>query len=88
MQEMPVQSLGQEDTLKEEMTTQPTPLFFTGESRGQRSLVGYSLWGHKRGGHDLETQQQRVSKGGNNSALCLKMLNMFFYFFLFKWYTS
>ena len=47
MQEMPVQSRGQEDPLKEEMVTQSTPLFLPGESRGQRSLVGHSLWGHK-----------------------------------------
>ena len=26
---------------------QPTPAFLPGESNGQRSLVGYSLWGHK-----------------------------------------
>ena len=26
---------------------QPTPVFLTGESHGQRSLVGYSPWGHK-----------------------------------------
>ena len=26
---------------------QPTPIFLTGESHGQRSLVGYSLWGQK-----------------------------------------
>ena len=25
----------------------PTPVFLLGESHGQRSLVGYSLWGHK-----------------------------------------
>ena len=25
----------------------PTPLFFPGESLGQRSLAGYSSWGHK-----------------------------------------
>ena len=24
-----------------------TPVFLPGESHGQRSLVGYSLWGHK-----------------------------------------
>ena len=24
-----------------------TPVFLPGESRGQRSLVGYSPWGHK-----------------------------------------
>jgi len=26
---------------------QPTPVFWPGESRGQRSLVGYSPWGHQ-----------------------------------------
>ena len=26
---------------------QPTPIFLPEESHGQRSLVGYSLWGHK-----------------------------------------
>ena len=26
---------------------QPTPVFLPGESHGQRSLVGYSLWGRK-----------------------------------------
>ena len=26
---------------------QPTPVFLSGESLGQRSLVGYSPWGHK-----------------------------------------
>ena len=25
---------------------QPTPVFLSGESHGQRSLVGYSPWGH------------------------------------------
>ena len=26
---------------------QPTPVFLPGESHRQRSLAGYSLWGHK-----------------------------------------
>ena len=26
---------------------QPTPVFLPGKSHGQRSLVGYTLWGHK-----------------------------------------
>ena len=42
MQETRVQSLGQEDPLKEEMAT--TPVILPGESHGQRSLVGYSPW--------------------------------------------
>ena len=32
---------------------QPTPVFLPGKSHGQRSLVGYSPWGHKRVGHDV-----------------------------------
>ena len=31
--------------LEKEMAT--TPVFLSGKSLGQRSLVGYSLWGHK-----------------------------------------
>ena len=38
-QEMQVQSL--------ERGWQPTPVFLPGEFHGQRSLVGYSLWGRK-----------------------------------------
>ena len=40
-----VQCLGGEDPLEEGM--QPTPLFLPGESHGQRSPAGYSLWGRK-----------------------------------------
>ena len=29
---------------------EPTPVFLPGESHGQRSLAGYSLWGHKESG--------------------------------------
>ena len=41
---MRVRSLGREDPLKWVM--QPTPVFLPGKPHGQRSLVGYSLWGH------------------------------------------
>ena len=34
---------------------QPTPVFLPGKVHGQRSLVGYSPWGHKRVRHDLTT---------------------------------
>ena len=40
-----VQSLGWEDLLEKGIT--PTLVFLPGESHGQRSLAGYSLWGHK-----------------------------------------
>ena len=56
MQEMLVQSLGQEDPLEEEMATYSG--FSPGKSHGQRSLVGYSPRGHKRVGHDLVTKYQ------------------------------
>ena len=45
MQETRVQSLGREDSLEKEWQT--TPVFLPGESQGQRSLLGYSLWGCK-----------------------------------------
>ena len=41
---MYIQFLGREDPLG---AWQPTPAFPPGESHGQRSLVGYRLWGHK-----------------------------------------
>ena len=31
---------------------QPTPVFLPGESHRQRSLAGYSSWGHKRIRHN------------------------------------
>ena len=52
VQETQVQSLGQEDELEKGMV--PTPVFLSGESHGQRSLVGYSPWGHK----ELDTTEQ------------------------------
>ena len=33
-----------------------TPLFLSGKSHRQRSVVGYNPWGHKRVGHDLVTK--------------------------------
>ena len=40
-----VQSLDQKDPLKKRMATDS--LFLPGEIHGQRSLAGYSPWGHK-----------------------------------------
>ena len=45
MQETQVRSLGWEVPWRR--AWQPIPVFLTGESHGQRSLVGYSLWGLK-----------------------------------------
>ena len=43
-------SLGWEDPLEKEMATHSRSL--PGKSHGQRSLAGYSPWGHKRVGHN------------------------------------
>ena len=40
-----VRSLGQKDQQELEMTTHSSSLAW--EIHGQRSLVGYTLWGHK-----------------------------------------
>ena len=40
-----VVSLGGKDPLEKEMATKP--IFWSGEFHEQRSLVGYSPWGHK-----------------------------------------
>ena len=45
MQETRVRSLGQEDPWRRKW--QPTPVRLPGESQGQGSLAGYSLWGCK-----------------------------------------
>ena len=45
MRETQVRSLSREDPL--ERKWQPTPVFLPGKFHGQRSLVGYSPWGHK-----------------------------------------
>ena len=45
MQETWVRSLGEEDPLRRKW--QLTPVFLPGEFHGQRSLEGYSPWGHK-----------------------------------------
>ena len=37
----------------------PTPVFLLGEFYGQRSLEGYSTWGHETVGHDLVIKQQQ-----------------------------
>ena len=54
IQETQVQSLGWEDPLERGMATHS--IFLPGKSHGQRNLVGYSPWGHKRIRHNLATQ--------------------------------
>ena len=65
-----VGALGQEKSLEEGIATKDTPIF-PGRSHGQRSLAGYSPWGHKES-QALSTrirnplsfpQDKRVSEG-------------------------
>ena len=60
MQEMCISwSLGWEDLLEE--AWQPTPVFLPGESCGQRSLVGYSPWGHRESDTTAATEHPHTS---------------------------
>ena len=45
---------------------QPTPVFLSGESHGQRSLAGYSPWGHKESdtAEQLSTQVTNTQNPG------------------------
>ena len=58
MRETPVRSLGQEDPLEKEI---PTPVFLSGESHGQKSLVGYIPQGPKESDTTELLQEKRVS---------------------------
>ena len=60
---------------------QPTPAFSPGESHGQRSLVGYSPWGHKESDTTEVTCHSRVQHSTTN--LSANSLN-----FLPYWYSS
>ena len=57
MHEMWVQFLGQEGPPEKEMVTHSSILASSILSHGERSLVGYSPWGHKRVKQDLVTKQ-------------------------------
>ena len=57
-QETQVGFLGQEDLLEEGMATCSRILAW--KSHGERSLAGYSPWGHKRVGHDRATKEQQI----------------------------
>ena len=56
-QEMWVASLGWEDTWRRKW--QPTPVFLPVKSHGQRNMLGYSPWGHRRVRRDLATKPQQ-----------------------------
>ena len=53
---------------------QPTPVFLPGKSHRQRSLVGYSLWGHKQSDATEHTCTAYLGGGTSNKQLprCIK----------------
>ena len=70
---MLVRFQGQEDPLKEGMTTHP--VFLPGESHEQRSLAGYSPWGHKESDATEATEHEHETS----------LLETAQQFFLFGW---
>ena len=57
-QKMLVWSLGREDPLEKEISTQSSIL--AGKSHGKRSLVCYSPWGCKKVGHNLVSKTTKI----------------------------
>ena len=66
MQETQVRSLGLEDPwvgkISWKRKWQPTPVFLPGEFHGQRSLAGYSPWGHKESGMTQRLNNNKYQK--------------------------
>ena len=63
---------------------QPTPVFWPGKLHGQRSLVGYSPWGHKRVGHDwVRTHTHTHTRGPTHPHLQLMGLHLLFQYLPF-----
>ena len=56
---MGVQSLGWEDSLEKSLAA--PPVLLPGESHGQKSLVGYSLWGSKELDMTEVTEHARIT---------------------------
>ena len=66
---------------------QPTPVFFSGKSHGQRSLVGYSPWGCKRVRHNLVLKQQQFWGVGIIMPTTLskwRFKNIYFYVYIWQ----
>ena len=53
----------------------PTPVFLPGKSHGQMSLVGYSLWGHKKFRQDLLAKSKKKVKIKETKALSDNILD-------------
>ena len=73
--------MGREDPWRRKW--QLIPVFLSGKTHGQRSLVGYSPWGYKRVGHHLSTKQWQIlisipsafTKNNNKTLKCFYFLS-------------
>ena len=81
MQEMSVQSLGQEDSLKEGWLL--TPVFLSGEFHGQGSLEGYSPLGCKESSTTERTEHACTR-------VCKNLYNFIYkcFIFIYKFYFT
>ena len=52
---------------------QPIPGFLPGKSHGQRSLEGYSTWGHIRVRYNLVTKQQYMNERLERTAIAISL---------------
>ena len=60
---------------------QPTPIFLPGESHGQRSLVGFSPWGHKKSDMTEATQKAHTTQFMHLFLHCFSQLTNFLFVF-------
>ena len=59
---------------------QPTPVFLSGESREQRSLAGYSPWGHTESDMAKVTEHTITTKAEKPFYINTKVLTKIHYF--------
>ena len=78
--EMWVQSPGWEDPQEE--ARQPIPVPLPGESHGQRSLEGYSPWGHKGLGQ-LSKRTHTHTRAHTHTHTRILYLSVSFYYYYF-----
>ena len=57
---------------------QPTPVCLSGESHGQRSLVGYSPWSHKESGHNWATKGACARAHTHTRIFCMVQIEIAF----------
>ena len=80
---MRVQSLSRKDPLRRKW--QPTPILLPGKFHGQRSLAGYSPWGHK----ELDTAERLSTAQHTLMYACMCIYTHIWYeFYLRKTYLK